>query len=433
MKLSYDKQIVLLEYNGDYFAYSPFNHTRINVNEYSYFLIKQLVDQGGVVDTEKIISGFSNQYNVELTEGVVLEQVDRLIKMELFFKSDEDLHTAREKIFEKYKIEDKVPSQVYLLLTYRCNFSCSYCYLRDTHQDVRELSTEEWINIIEHLKEMGVTNFAITGGEPLVREDIVEILKACKTDKTYVSLLTNGSLLYDRFDQINPLIDSTIISLDSFDEEVNTLNRSNTGFKEIFKVIERFSKEAPEKIQVRAVITNNNIDQINEYAQRMNSEYGIKTIRTLVNPIRPEEVELVPDMTGRMAIDKDRIDSLDFGMKYRKCGACYEVMALNPAGDIFPCQAAMNSEFNIGSILEDNWFETFLQSKVREDFINLNLDRVEVCKDCAYRYLCGGCCPAIAYNIYGSLNNHVSFYCDYLKERSKDTLALAKAKWADVE
>lgn len=433
MQLSYDKDIILLEYNEDYFIYSPMNHTRITVNEYSHFLIQQIVEADGVVDTEKIITCFSDQYDVELTAEDILEQVNLLVEMEIFFNSDEDLHTARETLLNQYEIEDKVPPLVYLLLTYRCNFSCSYCYLRDTNKDVQELSTEEWLEIIDRLKKMGVRRFVLTGGEPLVREDFVEILQACKTDQTHVSLLTNGSLLNEKFDQINPLIDSTIISLDSFEEEVNTLNRSDYGFNEILKAIERFSEVAPEKIKVRAVITKHNMDQINEFTERMNAEYGIKTMRTLVNPICPEEVELVPDMTGRMAIDEDRIESLNFSMKYRKCGACSEVMALNPAGDIFPCQAVMNPEFRIANISDDNWLDTFLRSKVRKDFTDLNLDRVEVCKDCAYRYLCGGCCPAISYNVYGRLDHHVSFYCDYLKERSKDTLALAKGKWVDME
>ncbi len=92
----------------------------------------------------------------------------------------------------------------------------------------------------------------------------------------------------------------------------------------------------------------------------------------------------------------------------------------------------MSQEFRITNIFEENWFDEFLHSKVRKSFTDLNLDTVEECKDCAYRYLCGGCCPAIAYNVYGSLDHHVPFFCDYLKERAKDTLILSKGNWRDI-
>lgn len=433
MQLFYDKGMIMHEHEGSFYFYSPGNHVRAVVNEYSRHLIDQILLTEGWVDLEKIVASFWEAYHVELTTDAVMEQIHRLLKMGLFFRSSEEFQIAREQLLSRFQIKDKVPGLAYLLLTYRCNFDCFYCYLRDTHKAVQELTTEEWIAAIRELKRLGIQQFCVTGGEPLCREDLVPILQELKRDsEVQVTLLTNGSLLKDRFDEVDPFIDRLVVSLDSFDPATQTVNRSSYGFQEILDVIERYSKTAPEKIKVRAVVTKENLDQMTEFTRRLNNEYGIRTIRSLVNPIRPDETDIVPDLAGRLEMDRDRREPLNYAMKYRKCGACYSVIALNPAGDVMPCQALMNPEFRMTNIFAENWFETFLQSDVRQRFTALNLDKMEKCKDCSYRYLCGGCCPAVAYNLYGELEQHVPSFCDYLKEKAVYTLLLAEGRWEDV-
>lgn len=433
MQLIYDKGMVMHEYEGSFYFYSPYNHRRAVVNDYSRHLINLILQAEGQVDTEAIVTSFRETYHVDLTADAVMEQVHRLLKMELFFRTAEELDASREKLVSQFQIHDKVPGLAYLLLTYRCNFDCYYCYLRDAHKDVQELTTDQWIAAIRELKRLGVRQFCVTGGEPLCREDLVPILQELKRDGgTDVTLLTNGSLLKDRFDEVDPLIDRLVISLDSFDLETQTVNRSPFGFQEILDVIERYANTSPEKLKVRAVVTKENLEQMNDYTKRLNEQYGIRTIRSLVNPIRLEETDMVPQLAGKLEMDRDRREPLNYNMKYRKCGACHSVIALSPTGEVMPCQALMNPEFSMTSIFAENWFEAFLQSDVRKQFTSLNLDKMEKCKDCSYRYLCGGCCPAVAYNLYGKCEQHVPEFCDYLKEKAVYTLLLAEGRWEDV-
>lgn len=431
MQLYYDKSIITLEHEGKFFIYSPVNHVRMSVNEYSDFLVKQILNAEGVVNTEQIGAAFQDKYNVSLKPEDIMEQIERLLKMEIFFRSPEEIVQAKERVIGRYKMVDKVPDLVYFLLTYRCNYDCFYCYLRDAHKDVQELSAEQWVKITESLMQMGVKNFCITGGEPLVRDDLVDILKGFKKGKSSVTMLTNGSLLKDKLEVIDPLVDFMVISLDSINEEVHGVNRSRYGFQDILDVIKYYGKHSPNKIKVRAVVTKNNMEEMNEYTKIINS-YGIRTIRTLVNPLSLDELDIVPELAGKMEMDEDRIADLSFGMKYRKCGACNTTISLNPAGDIMPCQAVMQPEFKMANILDENWFETFLRSETRQQFLGLNLDKMEKCKDCAWRYLCGGICPAMAYGLYGNFTSHVECFCDFLKERAMATLTSAPGIWQDA-
>lgn len=426
MHVAYDPGIVQHRYEDKYYVYSPLNHIKLEVNQYANYLIECILGAEGYIDLEQIIQQFAERFGVTPKREEIMEQVNMLLQANFFFSSREEMEAVRQRIIEVNKVQDRVPSLAYLLVTYRCNFNCSYCYLRDTEKDSTELTTEEWFHALEILRATGVAKVAITGGEPLVREDIVKILQKCKELGMHVTLLTNGSLLKEQFELIYPLLDHVVISLDSFDRDVNATTRSEVGFDEILEAIGLFAKINPKKVQVRAVITKHNIEEMAEYSRRINEKYGINTIRTVVNPIRPEEVEEVPEIVGHLPLDHDRIASLRYQMNYRKCGACSDVLALDPAGDIYPCQTLMTQEFRIGSIFEPEWLKVFLRSPVRKMFTELCLDKTEVCKDCSYRYLCGGCCPAIAYNIYGALDNHVPFFCDHLKERAILALALAK-------
>lgn len=433
MHLVYDTGMVMHEHEGSFYFYSPVNHMRAIVNEYSRHLIEQILQAEGRVEPEAIRTSFWDTYRVELTADAIMEQVDRLLKMGLFFRTREEMQAAKDRLVSQFQIRDKVPGLAYLLLTYRCNFDCFYCYLRDAHKDVRELTTEQWIAAIRELKRLGVRQFCITGGEPLCREDLVTLLQELKSGEgADITLLTNGSLLNERFDSIDPLIDRLVISLDSLDLETQTVNRSAYGFQEILNVIERYAKRAPEKLKVRAVVTKANLEEMNAFTKQLNEQYGIRTIRSLVNPIRLDELEMVPGLAGRLEMDRDRRETLSYAMKYRKCGACHSVIALNPAGDIMPCQAVMNPEFRMTNIFAEGWFETFLHSDARKQFTSLNLDKMEKCKECSYRYLCGGGCPSVAYNLYGKLEEHVSAFCEFQKEKAIYNLLLSEGDWEDV-
>lgn len=85
---------------------------------------------------------------------------------------------------------------VELAVTWRCNKSCPFCY----SQDLREAGAKEDIpvelvrDVLAQARELGMVHVNITGGEPLLRKDLVELLEAIPRD-VIVSVVTNGRLL----------------------------------------------------------------------------------------------------------------------------------------------------------------------------------------------------------------------------------------------
>src|SRR3984957_16745654 len=78
-------------------------------------------------------------------------------------------------------------------LTHRCPLHCVYCSNPlELAQRSRELSTEDWSGVFQEAAALGVLQADFTGGEPLTRPDIVELIRAARTAGLYVNLITSG-------------------------------------------------------------------------------------------------------------------------------------------------------------------------------------------------------------------------------------------------
>lgn len=92
----------------------------------------------------------------------------------------------------------RLPLRASIDVTYRCTNNCLHCWLvePDTVKGIGcELTTGEWINIIDQARALGTREWAISGGEPLLRDDFAEILSYIKQKSTFVSVFSNGTCL----------------------------------------------------------------------------------------------------------------------------------------------------------------------------------------------------------------------------------------------
>ncbi len=90
--------------------------------------------------------------------------------------------------------QEHIPLDVSLELTNRCNFRCAHCYIPDF--DAPDgLSTGRILTLLEELAGMGTLFLALTGGEPLLRNDWADIAHRARRLGFHVMLLTNGSLI----------------------------------------------------------------------------------------------------------------------------------------------------------------------------------------------------------------------------------------------
>jgi len=104
-------------------------------------------------------------------------------------------------IFDRASLQ-RVPVNGAFDLTYRCNFRCRHCYaghLAGTpRSEARELSTSQFVDLLEQAADAGCLMLVLSGGEPLLRHDFLDLYLAAKRLGMITTIFTNGSLIDER-------------------------------------------------------------------------------------------------------------------------------------------------------------------------------------------------------------------------------------------
>lgn len=124
------------------------------------------------------------------------------------------------------------PISVSFHVTRFCNLKCSHCYAVLDTLDKPDPTLEQMYEIIDGLAKRGTLSIRLLGGEPLVRNDLPQLINRVKMNGMFCEMVTNGILLRKRIEEWPELkkLDSICISLDG-DEEVHEYLRGKGSFK----------------------------------------------------------------------------------------------------------------------------------------------------------------------------------------------------------
>src|SRR4030042_3442876 len=143
------------------------------------------------------------------------------------------------------------PVYVQWISTYKCNFRCPHCGTAAGTPRQDELKTEEIIKALDSLAELGCKIFSVTGGEPLLREDIFEVLSYAKKKGMSVGIVTNGYVTEEYLPQLkNVGLDSVLVSIDGHGENHEKIRGTKGSYEKCLKSLELYRDL---KVPVRAV------------------------------------------------------------------------------------------------------------------------------------------------------------------------------------
>ncbi|MBO7424122.1 MAG: radical SAM protein [Clostridiales bacterium] len=311
-----------------------------------------------------------------------------------------------------------------LELNRKCNFRCTYCYLKDkldyemtaeTAKRSIDFAVKKYELDKDPKKEIGV-NFI--GGEtlcsfPMIKKTISYINETYPDIKFVYSMTTNGSLINE--DIVSFLIENDFyvkISLDGRRED-NDLNRvwvSGKGtFDDVikrFKYLNRYQIELNRGIQVNSVVTKNNYMNYADNLKFLVDEGGLRSIDLSINK---GDVWSDEDLNSLAEVMEKALDyymernmnnvffSWDFIEKaYKnhlrkgdkrlfKCGGGVSSFYIAWNGDIFMCPSCMEKEFVIGKVEDDLgglWYSEIIKNKGLTKIDN------QKCMACKYSDVC---------------------------------------------
>jgi len=323
----------------------------------------------------------------------------------------------------------KIGPPLWLLceLTYRCPLHCVFCYNPvDMRATGPELTTEDWLRVLREARALGAVQLGLSGGEPLARDDLEDIVAEAHGLGYYINLITSGIGLTDaRISALkNAGLDHIQLSFQDSTREVNDFLSSTRTFElksKVAALIKRY--EYPMVLNV--VLHRLNIDhveQILEMADRLGAEYlelantqyygWAWKNREALMPTR-EQVRRAEETTQRF---RERVGSRMrvyfvvpdyFETRPKACmnGLGSIFLTVAPDGTALPCQSARilpGIEFpNVKELgVREIWYESDAFNRFRGDGW-----MKEPCRSCPERSRDFGGCRCQAYLLTGDPTN----------------------------
>lgn len=180
-----------------------------------------------------------------------------------------------------------------LSVTDRCNLRCQYCMPKEgvhhlSHDAI--LRYDEMIRTVRIMSEMGLKNVRITGGEPLVRKNVEELVKGIRSlpNMESIGMTTNGLLLEPKLDALAEAgIDSLNISLDSIHPETYKELTRGGDVQNVLHLLERV-RHYPFQVKINCVAMQQNRDDVLDIARIAKD-----------NPFDVRFIEMMPMGEGR--------------------------------------------------------------------------------------------------------------------------------------
>jgi radical SAM family uncharacterized protein len=152
-------------------------------------------------------------------------------------------------------------------LTYNCNLRCKMCPF--WKRPSKDSSTAQEKAILRQIYDSGVCAIAFEGGEPLLRKDLVEILAFSRSLPLHTSLVTNGTLLESRIDEIAPYINGVVyVSLDGLEKTHDKIRDVSGCFRKAIEGI--MASRETVSVTINTTIMAENIHEIEDLVKLAN-------------------------------------------------------------------------------------------------------------------------------------------------------------------
>ena len=280
----------------------------------------------------------------------------------------EKLRREKPLVYDKImKIDEKLArgeyvSRIDIAYNYICNLKCSHCMASRFQKKERALTIEDLKNISAQADAMGLFQFNISGGEPLIFKDCDEAILALNPERFHIGMSTNGHFLTpERARHLKALgLDKVMISLDSIDEELHDQNRQQPGaYKKAMDAIWA-AKEAGLDTIIQHVVTHQsaqteNTVKLAKYAQENGFNLDIIIAKALGEwegrhdvLIDGEDAKFLYKLHQQYPVARRDVYP-SYGLK-RGCGAIKGCFHISKYGDVFPC---VFIHIAIGNIFEE--------------------------------------------------------------------------------
>lgn len=335
----------------------------------------------------------------------------------------------------KKAVANRIPLGGSLELTFRCNLCCAHCYcnlpMNDHDSIAKELRTEEIFYIFDQIAEAGCLWLLITGGEPLLRKDFLEVYAYAKKKGFIITLFTNGTL-------ITPEIADYLAEWPPFKVEITLYGATKKTYERITGIPGSFNrcKSGIDLLLKRKItlvlktmamtLNRDELWQIKGYAEELGVKFRFDPVLNprLDGSKTPCDFRLSPEEVVELDLaDEKRVKEWqEFCEKFVgpfesdslfDCGAGVSSFHIDPYGKMSACEMVrfQNYDLRCGSFGE-GWHQSI------PEFLTLAPEGNYPCGKCELISLCGQC-PGWGWLENGNPEAAVEYLCQIAHLRAE--------------
>lgn len=334
--------------------------------------------------------------------------------------------------FDDNNLYMSAPKRVTWEVTSACNLSCPHCLNDSGITREGELDTEQALAVIDEFAKNKIFYILISGGEPLLRPDILTLLEYISSRRMRPSIATNGVELPE--DIVKGLRDLPVyqahVSIDGIGVQHDRFRGRKGAFEASCKTIRRLQEEGM-TVSISTTVTGENID---DFDRIIDLAVDLGCAGFLANSFIPsgrgkrniESLNLTTDgyyrlykklfdkskeLEGKLDISSDLCYPFLFSPIPEEkiidgpmgCSAGHDTLCISSNGTVYACPFLR--DFPLGNLMDRSLKDIWSQSPILQMLRNIRkIDMHEPCKSCHYSpALCKGGCRAAAYIEYGDL------------------------------
>jgi MoaA/NifB/PqqE/SkfB family radical SAM enzyme len=238
------------------------------------------------------------------------------------------------------------PLSAHLELTYRCNWRCVFCY-NPRHSDIRPLTGEEWISVLDDLRALGTLSLALTGGEALTHPDFLRIARAARERAFALRIFTNGSLVSEAMADALAELHPVAVEMSLHGARAQTHDRATLrpgSFAAVLRALERLRRRGV-PLLLKTPLTRLNEDEVDaivELVRGLGADHQMDATITPRDDGDPGPLEYRASPAGvermyRKVAELGRLPETTREPGGVNCGLGRITVAVDPEGNVYPC------------------------------------------------------------------------------------------------
>lgn len=326
-------------------------------------------------------------------------------------------------------VSNNVPINGTIELTSHCNLKCVHCYIQD-NTTVNELTYKEVCSIIDQIVDAGCLWLLFTGGEPLVRDDFLDIYTYAKKKGLLLTLFTNATL-------VTKEIAACLKEFPPFSIEVTLYGATKETYEEVTGIPDSFNsciegirllRDQKLPVKLKTMVISLNKDELKEMQTIARSFGASFKYDTNINPalnksMAPCNYRLPPEEVVKIEINDEAISTewRKLSKKYRvpvkkdsifNCGAGKNLFHVNPIGRLQVCGVVQNPFFDLREVSFTEAYKLF------KEILSIKPEKDHDCEACKIAIFCDYCAgwSELENN---NMNKKVDYLCEIAYKRAE--------------